>query len=118
MPRRYSKEILHRIRNEVEIREVVQALALPSKISEGYFRFLCPLCSEFNTATNPRTNLARCFRCKRNFNPIDLVMVARAASFVEAVQFLSELLSPSGAEAAQPMPGHAPNPVHPSRNPP
>ncbi|MEK6621873.1 MAG: hypothetical protein AABZ13_05275 [Planctomycetota bacterium] len=29
-----------------------------SKHFEGYFRFLCPLCSEFHTATNPKTNLA------------------------------------------------------------
>ena len=91
MSRRYSKDILRRIRNQVDIQEVVQALALPWKISEGYFRFLCPLCSEFNTATNPRTNLARCFRCRRNFNPIDLVMAVRASSFVEAVDFLSNL---------------------------
>ena len=93
MPRRYSKEILHRLRNEVDIRDVVRALALPWKISEGYFRFLCPLCSEFNTAANPRTNLGRCFRCGQNFNPIDLVMVDRAASFVDSVDFLSKLMA-------------------------
>ena len=44
---------------------------LPVKRSEGYFRFLCPLCGDFNTATNSRTNLARCFRCEKNFNPIE-----------------------------------------------
>lgn len=94
MPRRYSKELIHRIRNEVDIREVVQTLGLPWKISEGYFRFLCPLCSELNTATNPRTNLGRCFRCRRNFNPIDLVMAVRASSFLDSVEFLVELLPP------------------------
>ena len=50
------------------------ALRLPSKEIEGFFRFLCPHCGEFNTATNPRTNLTRCFRCQRNFNPIDMVI--------------------------------------------
>jgi DNA primase len=107
MPRRYSKELLQRIRNEVDIREVVQALAVPWKISEGYFRFLCPLCAEFNTATNPRTNLGRCFRCRRNFNPIDLVMVVRASSFVDSVQFLSSfLLSPAADPRAPSVQGH------------
>jgi len=92
MPRRYPKELLHRIRNEIAIGEVVRILDLPWKISEGYFRFLCPQCSQFNTATNPRTNLGRCFRCRRNFNPIDLIMVVRALSFLESVDFLSRLL--------------------------
>ena len=93
MPRRYSRELLHRIRNEVDIRDVVRALDLPWKISEGYFRFLCPRCSEFNTATNPRTNLGRCFRCLRNFNPIDLVMAVRTSNFVDSVDFLSQFLA-------------------------
>jgi DNA primase len=93
MSRRYPKELLHRIRNEIDIREVVRILEIPWKISEGYFRFLCPQCSEFNTATNPRTNLGRCFRCRRNFNPIDLIMAVRVQSFLESVDFLSQLLA-------------------------
>jgi hypothetical protein len=92
--RHHSTKLLHRLRNEIDIREIVRTLEIPWKISEGYFRFLCPQCSEFNTATNPRTNLGRCFRCLRNFNPIDLVMVTRAQSFLESVDFLSKLLSP------------------------
>ena len=98
MPRRYSKDLLRRIRNEVEIQDVVRALALPWKFSEGYFRFLCPRCSDFNTATNPSTNLGRCFRCRRNFNPIDLVMAVRASSFLQAVEFLSNLRPASQSE--------------------
>ena len=68
---------------------------MPNKEIEGFFRFLCPLCREFNTATNPKTNLARCFRCKRNFNPIDLVMVVERCGFLDAVRFLEPLLTPS-----------------------
>jgi len=110
MSRRYSKELLHRIRNQVDIRQVVQALALPWKISEGYFRFLCPVCSEFNTATNPRTNLGRCFRCRRNFNPIDLVMVVRTASFVDSVQLLTSLFLPTAPDPPRPsVLGHDPS---------
>jgi DNA primase len=89
MPRGYSKGVLRTLRNDIPIAEVIaDLLEVPSKISEGYFRFLCPLCHEFNTATNPKTNLARCFRCRQNFNPIDFVMAERHWSFVEAVQFL------------------------------
>ncbi|MBI4606032.1 MAG: hypothetical protein HY721_29045 [Planctomycetes bacterium] len=92
MPSRYSKGVLRALRNEVPVAHLIaEILDVPSKISESYFRFLCPLCHEFNTATNPRTNLARCFRCQRNFNPIDLVMLLRHANFTEAVQFLLEL---------------------------
>jgi len=75
--RHHSTKLLHRLRNEIDIREIVRTLEIPWKISEGYFRFLCPQCSEFNTATNPRTNLGRRFRCLRNFNPIDLVMAEK-----------------------------------------
>jgi hypothetical protein len=65
---------------------------LPSKEREGYLRFLCPLCSEFHTATNPKTNLARCFRCGVNFNPIDMVMAVEGCGFVDAVKTLTPLL--------------------------
>ena len=88
-------EKLRRIRNEVSIDEVLRALGVPTKLREGYLRFLCPLCDDFNTATNPRTNLARCFRCQRNFNPIDLIMIVDRASFLEAVGQLGECLPPS-----------------------
>lgn len=88
-----SREHLHHLRNNVPINHLIKAsLDLPSKHREGFLRFLCPLCSEFNTATNPKTNLARCFRCRKNFNPIDLVMLVNRCSFLNAVAFLSTLL--------------------------
>ncbi|XPS89502.1 hypothetical protein Dvar_75210 [Desulfosarcina variabilis str. Montpellier] len=59
---------------------------------EGIFRFLCPLCNEFQTATNPKTNLARCFLCEKNFNPIDLVMTVKGLGFVDSVKYLHTLL--------------------------
>ncbi len=61
----------------------------------GWLRFLCPCCGEFDTATNPWTNLARCFRCERNFNPIDLVMLERRASFLEAIRYLEKRVKPA-----------------------
>ena len=97
MAQRYSSEELQRLRNKVLVNDViVHILDMPSKVRDGYLRFLCPLCSEFLTACNPRTNLARCFRCERNFNPIDLVMVVKGLNFREAVEFLQGLKQRSG----------------------
>ena len=88
MDRKYSSQLLRTLRNDIDIRPLIaDVLDWPSKLSEGYFRFLCPLCSEFNCAVNPNTNLGRCFRCQRNFNPIDFVMAAEDYTFVEAVEF-------------------------------
>ncbi len=66
-------------------------LQIPSKIRDGLFRFLCPVCNEFQTGVNPNTNLARCFRCERNFNTIDLVMAVRGFGFKDSVLFLKNL---------------------------
>jgi len=95
MARRYPKELLWKLRNEIPIAHLIaDVLDVPTKISEGYLRFLCPHCREFNSATNPQTNLARCFRCKTNFNPIDFVMALRRSNFLEAVEFLLALDRP------------------------
>ena len=89
MRRPYSKNLLRKLRNDIPIEILIaDVLEMPNKISEGYFRFLCPDCSEFNTAINPKTNLARCFRCEKNFNPIDMVIVVKSYSFTQAVDWL------------------------------
>ena len=78
MKRRFTGGELFNIRNLIPIDWLIkEQLNIPSKVSEGFLRFLCPLCNEFQTATNPKTNLARCFRCETNFNPIDLVMTVK-----------------------------------------
>lgn len=90
MKRRFSDQQLHELRNLIPIDWLIEKqLLIPSKLSEGFFRFLCPLCGEFRTATHPKTNLARCFRCEKNFNTIDMVMLCRNLSFVESVEFLN-----------------------------
>ncbi len=71
---------------------IAEFLRLLSKISEGYFRFLCPLCSEFLTAINSKTNLARCFRCEKNFNPTDMVMQVNHCNFKEAVEYFDSFV--------------------------
>ncbi len=87
----FTSHELHILRNDIPIDALIEtALCIPSRIADGYFRFLCPLCKEFSTAVNYRTNLARCFRCEENFNTIDLVMTIRKLDFVESVRFLQD----------------------------
>ena len=82
------------LRNAIPVRRLIRdELQIPSKISEGVFRFLCPVCHEFQTATHPATNLARCFRCEKNFNTIDLVMAVKGLDFKESVVFLKQILA-------------------------
>lgn len=93
MTKLFSSQLLYRIRNEIALSFLMdKILHYPCKNSEGYFRFLCPLCSEFNTSINPKNNLARCFRCDKNFNSIDLVMKLEGMKFVDAVSFLEDFL--------------------------
>lgn len=89
MNRRFSDQELFELRNYIPIDTLIEKkLMIPSKISEGFFRFLCPLCNSFQTATNPKTNLARCFRCEKNFNTIDMVMICENMGFVQSVKYL------------------------------
>jgi len=89
MTNRIQAQLLRRIRNDVSIRDLMTGrLEMTWKEPDGVFRFLCPLCGDFHTATNPRTNLGRCFRCRRNFNTIDITMIVKACTFLEAVEAL------------------------------
>lgn len=93
MGKRFTGNELFKMRNLIPVDMLIRDhLNLPCKMSEGYFRFLCPICNEFQTAVNPKTNLARCFRCEKNFNTIDLVMIVNGARFIESVQYLQKLL--------------------------
>jgi len=89
----YTDGFLRRLRNDIDIDLVIKRLRLETRNSQKIFRFRCPLCHGFHTATNPKTNLARCFDCQRNFNPIDMVMAATARSFVQTVEFLKNHIS-------------------------
>jgi hypothetical protein len=103
MNRRFTGNELFKLRNLIPIDLLIkEQLNIPSKISEGYFRFLCPVCNEFQTATNPKTNLARCFRCEKNYNPIDLVMLVKGVGFIESVNYLKKLLPEKPDEPVSP----------------
>jgi hypothetical protein len=95
---------LFELRNNIPIDGLIRELQIPWKMRDGFLRFLCPLCNEFQTAVNPATNLARCFRCEKNFNTIDLVMEVRGYGFRQSVFFLTELnigpQDPAGALSA------------------
>lgn len=89
----YSANFLRRLRNEISIDEViVNLLNLQVRNHHKLLRFRCPLCYNFHTATNHKTNLARCFDCKKNFNPIDMVITAGNYRFVDAVELLKNCI--------------------------
>ena len=96
MPRYLNRPYLYRLRNEIAIADLIaDILDLPNKTTEGHFRFQCPVCHAFNTATNPKTNLARCFYCRKNFNPIDITMIVKKMAFLDAVDYLEPMLNDS-----------------------
>ena len=102
MKRRFTGNELFKLRNSIPVDMLIRDhLNIPSKFSDGFFRFLCPVCNGFQTATNPSTNLARCFRCEKNFNTIDLVMIVKNVGFIESVKYLKDRLpdTPCGPAA-------------------
>jgi hypothetical protein len=96
-----DKELLRRLRNDLPMPVTIANLGRegpPAKISEGYFRFLCPRCGEMRATVNPRNNLAHCFCCKKNLNNIDLLLT-EGYDFLSAVTLLQRWLNQYQAEA-------------------
>ena len=91
MSQYYSADFLRMLRNDIPINEViVDLLNLEVRYTHKTLRFRCPLCYNFHTATSHETNLARCFDCKKNFNPIDMVITVGNCNFVDAVKILKD----------------------------
>ena len=91
MSQYYPADFLRMLRNDIPIDEViVDLLNLEVQKDRKTIRFRCPLCYNFHTATNHETNLARCFDCQKNFNPIDMVITVGNCGFVDAVKFLKD----------------------------
>ena len=91
MSQHYSPGFLRRLRNDIPIDQVISVLLnLEVRDDPKNLRFRCPLCKNFHTATNHKTNLARCFDCKKNFNPIDMVITVGNCGFVDAVNILKK----------------------------
>jgi len=90
----YPSAFLYKIRNHIPIDHVItNLLNLQLYRSSKLLRFRCPRCHNFHTATKAKTNLARCFDCRKNFNPIDLVMAVGDLTFIEAVEYLKKKAS-------------------------
>ena len=91
MSQYYPADFLRMLRNDIPIDEViVDLLNLEVQKNRKTIRFRCPLCYNFHTATNHKTNLARCFDCQKNFNPIDMVITVGNCGFVDAVKILKD----------------------------
>jgi peptide subunit release factor 1 (eRF1) len=94
MSQYYPADFLRMLRNDIPIDEViVDLLNLEVQKDRKTIRFRCPLCYNFHTATNHETNLARCFDCQKNFNPIDMVITVGNCGFVDAVKFLKDRIN-------------------------
>jgi DNA primase len=99
-------ELLRRLRNDLPMSATIAALGRagpPAKMSEGYFRFLCPHCGEMRATVNPRNNLAHCFCCKKNLNNIDLLLT-QGYDFREAVSLLQGWLKRHQAQPSKKKP--------------
>ena len=91
MSDRFSCDELYGLRNFIPINTLIERLKIEYKVGDGFFRFQCPLCFGFHTATKKETNLARCFNCQKNFNTIDLAMICGKKSFTDSVRFLRRM---------------------------
>jgi hypothetical protein len=98
-----SADLLRRLRNDLPMPVTIAALGRdgpPGKISEGYFRFLCPRCGEMRATVNPRNNLAHCFCCQKNLNNIDL-LITLGYDFRSTVALLERWLNEYQAQQAK-----------------
>jgi predicted RNA-binding Zn-ribbon protein involved in translation (DUF1610 family) len=99
----FAADLLRRIRNDLPMSVTIAALGRagpPAKMSEGYFRFLCPRCGEMRATVNPRNNLAHCFSCNKNLNNIDLLLTLDY-DFHSAVTLLERWLNQYQAQQAK-----------------
>jgi len=98
-----SADLLRRLRNDLPMPVTIAALGRegpPGKMSEGYFRFVCPRCGEMRATVNPRNNLAHCFSCQQNLNNIDLLLTLDY-DFLSAVALLQRWLTQYQAQQAR-----------------
>ena len=98
---RIPADHLHQLRNLIPIDRLIQTLFKAPDTGQGPSRFACPLCHSLDTSIHKETNLARCFSCKKNFNPIDLVMAVKHIRFTDAVHFLQSYMTDLKAGSCQ-----------------
>ena len=88
----FTQQQLFQVRNEIDIDWLFDEKLQLERQFNSIWRFQCPVCQQFNTATQKKNNLARCFSCQQNFNTIDLVIYSKKVNFVPGIQFLLALL--------------------------
>ena len=89
MPRRFTPELLHALRNRIPITILIQdSLNVAERHIGGKQRFECPNCGGFDTSILTSHNLLRCFDCRQNRNPIEMVMDCLKIDFVKSVNWL------------------------------
>lgn len=111
MTRRFSAQQLVFLRNNIPINRVIETLlSVATGNNNGAPTFNCPACHSANTSINAKHNLARCFDCRQNFNPIEFVMHQRHTSFVDSVKWLKR-------HHREPLPEKASSPQNPSAQP-
>lgn len=89
------RDRLRYLRNNINFQSLFHRLGWPWKrCDDSVLQFVCPLCSESQTSVNPRTNLGRCFRCDRNWNPIDFTIEVTRMDFLETIDYLESTLAP------------------------
>ena len=93
----FTKQQLFQVRNDIDIDWLINDKLHLGRQFNRIWRFQCPVCQQFNTATQKKNNLARCFSCQQNFNTIDLVIYNKKMNFVPAVQFLLSLMEKQSA---------------------
>ena len=89
----FTKAQLFQVRNEIDIDWLITDKLNIERQFKGLWRFRCPLCHDFNTATHKTTNLSRCFSCQKNLNTIDLVIYCKKINFAPSVNFLLSLIN-------------------------
>ncbi|MBU0476307.1 MAG: hypothetical protein KKF62_19330 [Bacteroidetes bacterium] len=111
MTRRFSAQDLASLRNNIPINRVIETmLSVATGNNYGAPTFDCPACHSVNTSINAKHNLARCFDCRQNFNPIEFVMHQRHTSFFDSVKWLKQ-------HHRKPLPEKAPPSQNPSAQP-
>lgn len=89
---RFTRQQLYELRNNFPVRYVIEnVLKIPNRVSGNVFRFECPICRGWHTGVKYEKNLARCFDCKANFNPIDLAIRIRQEDFRPSASYLWNL---------------------------
>jgi hypothetical protein len=87
----FTQQQLFQVRNTIDIDWLINEKLNLRRQFNRIWRFQCPLCQQFNTATQKKNNLARCFSCQKNFNTIDLVIYTKQINFIPSVTFLLTL---------------------------